>query len=82
MGGEFDPGPVPYTFEEIDHELIFTVIFLPSADSFNKDCCHMLLKYTNRFFKPCPWEIRVLMNRLSVYKTESAVSNIVGSLYF
>ena len=54
MGGEFDPGPVPYTFEEIDHELIFTVIFLPSADSFNKDCCHMLLKYTNRFFKPCP----------------------------
>ena len=49
----------------------------------------MLLMYTNRFFKPCPGKvscfgaehfIRVLMNRLS--KTDSAVSNIVGSLYF
>ena len=24
--GEFDPGPVPYTFVEIDHEIISTVI--------------------------------------------------------
>ena len=28
-GGEFDPSPVP----EIDHEIISTVILLPSADS-------------------------------------------------
>ena len=53
MGGEFDPGRV----DEIDHELIFTVIFIPSADSFNKECCHMLLKYTNRFFKPCQGKV-------------------------
>ena len=31
-GREFDHGPVPYTFVEIDHELISTVILLPSAD--------------------------------------------------
>ena len=24
--GEFDPGPVPFTFVEIDHEIISTVI--------------------------------------------------------
>ena len=39
MGGEFDPG-----FVEIDQELIFTVILLPSDDSFNKGCCHMRTK--------------------------------------
>ena len=30
-GREFDPGPVPY-FVEIDHEIISTVILLPSAE--------------------------------------------------
>ena len=29
---KFVPGPVPY-FVEIDHEIISTAIFLPSADS-------------------------------------------------
>ena len=27
-----------HTFVEIDHEIISTVIFLPSAESFKKDC--------------------------------------------
>ena len=40
-----DPGvassiPVrSHTFVEIDHEMISTVILLPSADSFKKGCC-------------------------------------------
>ena len=40
-----DPGvassiPVrSHTFVEIDHEIISTVILLPSADSFKKGCC-------------------------------------------
>ena len=28
-----------HTFKEIDHEIISTVIFLASADSFKKGCC-------------------------------------------
>ena len=31
----------PYTFVEIDHEMISTVILLPSADSFKKGCCQL-----------------------------------------
>ena len=65
----------------------FTVILLPSDDSFNKGCCHMRTVLTA--FSSLPrkrvvlWAehfIIVLRNRL--YKTESAVSYIVGSLYF
>ena len=33
-GREFDPGPRSHTFVKIDHEIISTVILLPSADSF------------------------------------------------
>ena len=40
---EFDPGPVPY-FVEIDHEIICTVILLPSAESFRKGCCQLQAK--------------------------------------
>ena len=29
------------TFVEIDHEMISTVILLPSADSFKKSCCQL-----------------------------------------
>ena len=45
-----DPGvassiPVwSYTFVEIDHEMISTVILLPSADSFKKGCCQLQAK--------------------------------------
>ena len=48
MGREFDPGLVPY-FLEIDHEIISTVILLPSADSFKKGCCQLKAKV-------CPYE--------------------------
>ena len=33
-----------HTFVEIDHEIISTVILLPSADSFKKDCCQLQAK--------------------------------------
>ena len=42
-----DPGvassiPAPSrTFVEIDHEIISTVILLPSAESFKKGCCQL-----------------------------------------
>ena len=45
-----DPGvassiPVrSHTFVEIDHEIISTVILLPSAESFKKGCCQLLSK--------------------------------------
>ena len=45
-----DPGvassiPARYhTFVEIDHEIISTVILLPSADLFKKDCCQLQAK--------------------------------------
>ena len=32
-GREFDPGPVSYTFVEIDHKVISMAILPPSADS-------------------------------------------------
>ena len=33
-----------HTFLEIDHEMISTVILLPSADSFKKGCCQLQAK--------------------------------------
>ena len=33
-----------YTFVEIDHEMISTVILLPSAESFKKGCCQLQAK--------------------------------------
>ena len=38
-----------HTFVEIDREIISTVILLPSAESFKKGCCWLLV---NRLFKP------------------------------
>ena len=49
-----DPGvassiPVPsHTFVEIDHEMISTVILLPSADLFKKGCCQLQAKVCAR----------------------------------
>ena len=37
-----------HTFVEIDHEMISTVILLPSADSFKKDCCQLQAKVCAR----------------------------------
>ena len=45
-----DPGVVSsiparsQTFVEIDHEIISTVILLPSADPFKKGCCQLQAK--------------------------------------
>ena len=45
-----DPGVVSsisaqlYTFVDIDHDIISTVILLPSADSFKKGCCQLQAK--------------------------------------
>ena len=36
------------TFVEIDHEIISTVILLPSADSFKKGCCQLQAKVCAR----------------------------------
>ena len=33
-----------HTFVEIDHEMVSTVILLPSADSFKKGCCQLQAK--------------------------------------
>ena len=41
-GREFDPGPVPcFRGVKFDHEIISTVILLPSAESFKKGCCQL-----------------------------------------
>ena len=37
-----------HTFVEIDHEMISTVILLPSADSFKKGCCQLQAKVCPR----------------------------------
>ena len=37
-----------HTFVEIDHEMISTVILLPSADSFKKGCCQLQAKVRTR----------------------------------
>ena len=56
-----DPGvassiPVrSHTFVEIDHEMISTVIPLPSADAFKKGCCQLQAKVrcTNYWLTAC-----------------------------
>ena len=42
-GREFDPA-WSHTFVELDHELISTVILLPSAESLKKGCCQLQAK--------------------------------------
>ena len=37
-----------HTLSEIDHEIISTVILLPSADSFKKGCCQLKAKVCAR----------------------------------
>ena len=37
-----------HTFAEIDNEIISTVILLPSAESFKKDCCQLQAKVCAR----------------------------------
>ena len=45
------PSSIPawsHTFVEIDHEIISTVILLPSAESFKKVCCQLQAKVCAR----------------------------------
>ena len=54
---------------EIDHEIIYTVILLPSADSFKKGCCQLQAKVcaqllVNRLFKPA--QEKVWLGELTV----------------
>ena len=37
-----------HIFVEIDHEIIFAVILIPSADSFKKHCCQLQAKVCAR----------------------------------
>ena len=37
-----------HTFVEIDHEIISTVILLPSTESFKKGCCQLQVKVCAR----------------------------------
>ena len=58
-----------HTFEAIDHEIISTVILLPSADSFKKGCCQLQAKVyaqitVNRLFKPA--QEKVWLGELTV----------------
>ena len=46
-GREFDPVR-SHTYVEIDHEIISTVILLPSADLFKKGCCQLQAKVCAR----------------------------------
>ena len=49
-----DPGvasstPAPsHTFVAIDHEIISTIILLPSSESFKKGCCQLQAKVSAR----------------------------------
>ena len=37
-----------HTFVEIGHEILYTVSFLPSAESFKKGCCQLQAKVCSR----------------------------------
>ena len=37
-----------HTFVEIDHEIISTIVLLPSAESFKKGCCQLQKKVRAR----------------------------------
>ena len=46
-----------HTFVEIDHEIISTVIFLPSSESFMKGCCQLQAKVCARLLVNCLFEL-------------------------
>ena len=57
-GRQLDPARA-HTFVEIDHEIISTVILLPSANSFKKGCCQLQAKVCAQItgyplFQACP----------------------------
>ena len=52
QGREFDPGR-SHTFVEINHEIIYTAILLPSAESFNKVAVSYKRKYVHEVLVNC-----------------------------
>ena len=46
-----------HTFAEIDHEIISTVILLPSAESFMKGCCQLQGKVCARLLVNCLFKL-------------------------
>ena len=46
-----------HTFVEIDHEIISTVILLPSTDSFKKGCCQLQAKVCARLLVNCLFKL-------------------------
>ena len=58
-----DPGVVSliparsHTFVEIDHEIIYMVILLPSAESFMKGCCQLQAKVCARLLVNCLFKL-------------------------
>ena len=46
-----------HTFVEIDHEIISTVILLPSAESFKKGCCQLQAKVCAQLLVNCLFKL-------------------------
>ena len=46
-----------HTFVEVDHEIISTVILLPSAESFMKGCCQLQAKVCARLLVNCLFKL-------------------------
>ena len=70
-GGKFRPVTPArsHTFVEIDHEIISTVILLPSAESFMKGCCQLQAKVCARLLVNCLFKLakeKVLLGELTV----------------
>ena len=66
-GREFKRGPVPYF--PGDYEKISTVILLPSAESFKKDCCQLQAKYVHKVLVNCLFKLaqeKVWLGELTV----------------
>ena len=58
-----------HTFVEIDHEIISTVILLPSAESFMKGCCQLQAKVCARLLINCLFKLaqeKVWLGELTV----------------
>ena len=58
-----------HTFVEIDHQIISTVILLPSAESFKKGCCQLQAKYVHEVLVNCLFKLakeKVWLGELTV----------------
>ena len=59
----------PHTFVEVAHEIISTVILLPSAESLKKGCCQLQAKYVHEVLVNCLFKLaqeRVWLCQLAV----------------